>query len=161
MWEICYEIRKNIFCNEFHYQENEEFDEIDQRSRHAVGFGLVYYRCISHQFIVGDMPVLAMRWHLTINSVGNDVAVIDRCAVLSLYRTKKIATRTIELILKDIQEISQSHNISIGSIQILVPCDSPLEQCLQKHGYHHANTSNSEMIIRGGVAHRYLEQYIS
>lgn len=41
LWDICYEIRKTIFCYELQYLENEEFDEIDQRSRHVVGFGKI------------------------------------------------------------------------------------------------------------------------
>lgn len=76
-----------------------------------------------------------------------------------MYRNKKLASHTIELILKDIQEISQSYNLSIQTLQILVPSNSPLEDYLLRHGYQ--EIENTEIIIRGGITHRYLEQYRS
>jgi hypothetical protein len=169
LWEICSEIRKNVFCIEFQSPEEEEFDELDQTSRHLVGFGSLATHSIilfysSHHSLVGDLPVLTLRWHLFTFPNGDHVARIDRCGVLPSYRSQKLASQTMDWVMKDIHYVSQLHGIHILLLQILAPQGSPLEQCLQRHGYSalsQQQDSSLDFVMRGGVAHRYLGQYLT
>lgn len=165
LWEISTEIRKNIFCEEFQSPEEDEFDELDHSSRHLVGFGEFFPLHSSHNSSVGDLPVLTLRWHLFTLPNGDNVARIDRCGVLPSYRSQKLASQTMELVVKDIHQVSQLHGVPIPSLQILAPQASLLEQCLQRHGYSLLDSQqqdpDSDLVMRGGMPHRYLGKRLS
>jgi hypothetical protein len=115
---------------------------------------------------VGDLPVLTLRWHLLTFPNGDHVARIDRCGVLPSYRSQRLASQTMELVVKDIHSVSQIHGILIPFLQILAPQDSALEHCLQRHGYSIQNPrpqqeAGFDLVMRGGVVHRYLGQSLS
>jgi hypothetical protein len=126
--------------------------------------------------LVGDLPVLSLRWHLIaypqqVNGINEHAAVIDRCAVLPSYRNQKLATAALDLVMKDMERVSQHHGVPhLSALHILVPQDSQLEGCLRRHGYQPPSCSLREdtttgssapahldhLIIRGGVPHRHL-----
>lgn len=107
--------------------------------------------------LVGDLPILALRWNMTLNC-----ATIDRCALISDYRNKKIASKTIEIVLQDIQQVSQYHNASIEYLRILVPQNSWIEECLKRRGYQeYVENEQLFRVNRGGISHIYLVQQLT
>lgn len=92
----------------------------------------------------------------------SNYAIIDRCAIISNYRGKGIASKTLEIVIQDIQNVSRDNGVYVEFLKILVPQNSWIEGCLKRHGYQEYR-ENEELyqIVRGGISHIVLVQKIN
>mmetsp|Transcript_16532 Transcript_16532/g.16642 ORF Transcript_16532/g.16642 Transcript_16532/m.16642 type:complete len:211 (+) Transcript_16532:387-1019(+) len=107
LWEVCTELRNMIYCNEMMIPGEQEFDQLEQSSRHFIG-------------ILGDAPISIARWRFLSSDSSSVYAIIDRCGVLQYYRQKGFGRKTLDAVVSDIRNIATTQSIDLKGIYIQV-----------------------------------------
>lgn len=96
-------LRRRAFVDELGVSADVEFDNLDAKSRHSLGF-------------YGDAPVSYARWH-----IDGNAAVVDRLCTLRAYRYRGVARRCMENIAQDISHCASRMQLSLEGLVVLVP----------------------------------------
>ena len=97
-------LRRRAFVDELGVSADVEFDNLDAKSRHSLGF-------------YGDAPVSYARWH-----IDGNAAVVDRLCTLRAYRYRGVARRCMENIAQDISHCASRMQLSTAPpFQLFVP----------------------------------------
>ena len=88
--KLAFQIRQEVFVEEQNVEPELEYDEFEDTSQHY----LVYF---------DDVPVATARWRETEKGIK-----LERFALLKNYRNKRIGTKLIKTVMKDVLPLNKT-----------------------------------------------------